>query len=70
MPEISEDNLDNTIANEEVETIHNEEEAEPIKRGRSRPKKIKPLEEEPPPPTIRKKRIITAEWRYKEKGNI
>ena len=30
--------------------------------------KIKPIEEEPKPPTIRKKRIITAEWRYKENG--
>ena len=27
-------------------------------------------EEEPKPPTIRKKRIITAEWRYQENGNI
>jgi hypothetical protein len=37
MSEISEENLDNNINNEEVETIINEE-AEPIKRGRGRPK--------------------------------
>ena len=63
MVEIQEENLDNII--------NNEEEAEPIKRSRGRPKKIKPIEEEPKPPkppTIRKKRIITAEWRYKENG--
>jgi hypothetical protein len=60
MVEIQEENLDNII--------NNEEEAEPIKRSRGRPKKIKPIEEEPKPPTIRKKRIIIAEWRYKENG--
>jgi hypothetical protein len=32
--------------------------------------KIKPIEEEPKPPTIRQKRIIIVEWRYKENGNI
>ena len=65
MVEISEENLDNI--NPEVETNMNEEEAEPIKRGRGRPKKIKPNEEEPTP-KIRKKRILTAEWRYQENG--
>ena len=44
MVEVQEENLDN---------INNsEEEAEPIKRSRGRPKKIKPIEEEPTP-TIR-----------------
>ena len=65
MVEISEENLNETIINEEIETIINED-IEPIKRGRGRPKKIKPIEEEPKPPKIRKKRIIIAEWRYKE----
>ena len=60
MVDIQEENLDNII--------NNEEEAEPIKKSRGRPKKIKPIEEEPTPPKIRKKRIITAEWRYKENG--
>ena len=65
MVEISEENLNETISNEEVETIINEE-IEPVKRGRGRPKKIKPIEE--PTPKIRKKRIHTAEWIYKENG--
>ena len=52
MVEISKENLNETISNEEVETIINEE-IEPVKRGRGRPKKIKPIEE--PTPNIRKK---------------
>ena len=65
MVEISEGNLNEHITNEEVETIINEE-IEPMKRGRGRPTTIKPIEE--PTPKIGKKRIITAEWRYKENG--
>ena len=89
MVEISEENLNNIIINP-VETNINEEEAEAIKRGRGRPKKIitieenldntikrgrgrpkkiKPIEEEEeeePRPKIRKKRTITAPWRYKD----
>ena len=37
MPEISDENLDNIINNDEAETNNNEE-VEPIKRGRGRPK--------------------------------
>ena len=66
MVEIQGENLDNIINNEEEAEP---EKAEPIKRSRGRPKKIKPIEEEEEPkPKTRKKRIITAPWRYKENG--
>jgi hypothetical protein len=82
MVEIQEENLNNIINNEEEEAepikrgrgrpkkinVIDEEEAEPIKKVRGRPKKINVIDEEPKPPKIRKKRIITAPWRYKEDG--
>ena len=54
MVELAEDNLNETIINDEVEAIVNEE-IEPVKRGRGRLTTMEPIEEEPTP-KIRKKR--------------
>ena len=84
MVEISDENLDNIIINpietnineeevikrgrgrpKKIITIDEENLDNTIKRPRGRPKKI--IEEEPPK-IGRKKRIITAPWRYKDDG--